>query len=124
MALLAVVATLVAPGGPATACATSACNERVARRDCFHGEVYACVERGALRWRVSPAMLMRKARCESRMNPRAVNASSGAAGLFQFMPSTWASTPYRRRSIFSAEYSALAAAWMHAAGRGGEWACR
>ena len=30
-----------------------------------------------------------KARCESRFNHRARNASSGAAGVFQFLPSTW-----------------------------------
>jgi hypothetical protein len=30
-------------------------------------------------------------RVESGGNPRAVNASSGAGGLFQFLPSTWAS---------------------------------
>jgi muramidase (phage lysozyme) len=30
-------------------------------------------------------------RLESGGNPRAVNPSSGAGGLFQFLPSTWAS---------------------------------
>jgi len=31
---------------------------------------------------------------ESGGNPRAVNPSSGAGGLFQFLPSTWASLGY------------------------------
>ena len=31
---------------------------------------------------------------ESSGNPQAVNASSGAGGLYQFLPSTWASTPW------------------------------
>lgn len=66
--------------------------------------------------------LWRKARCESRYSPGARNAS-GAAGLFQFLPSTFASTPFGRFSIYSPYASALAAGWMHAAGRGGEWVC-
>ena len=66
--------------------------------------------------------LWRKARCESRYFPGARNAS-GAAGLFQFLPSTFASTPFGRFSIYSPYASALAAGWMHASGRGGEWQC-
>jgi len=83
-----------------------------------------CIHRAAIRWNVSEAMLRRKAWCESRMNPGAYNASSGSSGLFQFMPSTWRTTPYRWHSIWSARWNALAAAWMHHVGRGGEWACR
>ena len=30
---------------------------------------------------------------ESSGDPQAVNSSSGAGGLYQFLPSTWASTP-------------------------------
>jgi Transglycosylase SLT domain len=67
--------------------------------------------------------LWRKAFCESRFDPGARN-QSGAAGLFQFLPSTWHSTPYRGFSVYSAEASALAAGWMHAHGRAGEWSCR
>jgi hypothetical protein len=72
----------------------------------------------------SCSTLWRKARCESQLNTSARNLSSAASGLFQFMPSTFASTPYRRFSIFDAYANALAAGWMHAHGRGGEWACR
>ena len=32
---------------------------------------------------------LRVANCESHYNPLAINRSSGASGLFQFMPSTW-----------------------------------
>ena len=69
--------------------------------------------------------LWRKARCETggTYDPHALN-SSGAAGLFQFLPSTWRSTPYARFPITSAYANALAAGWMHANGRGGEWSCR
>ena len=68
--------------------------------------------------------LRRKAACESRFNPQARNPQSTASGLFQFLTSTWASTPYRRLSIWSPYASALAAGWMHDVGRGGEWVCR
>jgi hypothetical protein len=69
------------------------------------------------------AELWRKARCESRFDPRAANPS-GSKGLFQFLDSTWASTPYGRFSVWSPYANALAAGWMHAHGRGGEWSCR
>ena len=120
MTLLIAVAAIALPGG----CNTHGCDERVAGHRCDTGSVGACIHRAAMRWRVSEPMLRRKAWCESRFNPRAYNASSGSSGLFQFIPSTWRTTPYARRSIWSAKWSALAAAWMHAVGRGGEWSCR
>lgn len=67
--------------------------------------------------------LWRKADCESGLEPGAKN-NSGASGLFQFLPSTFASTPFRRFSIWSPYANALAAGWMHANGRGSEWVCR
>jgi soluble lytic murein transglycosylase-like protein len=93
-------------------------------RACNAGKVGACVRRAALKYRVGEAMLRRKAWCESRFNPRAYNSGSGASGLFQFLPSTWRTTPYGRRPIFTAKWNALAAGWMHARGRGGEWSCQ
>lgn len=61
---------------------------------------------------------------ESGGNPRAKNKYSTASGLFQFLTSTFASTPYGKAgmSIWSPCASALAAGWMHENGRGGEWA--
>jgi len=69
--------------------------------------------------------LWRKAKCETggTFSPRAYN-SSGASGLFQFLRSTWLSTPFARFSVWSPYANALAAGWMHEQGRGGEWACR
>jgi len=71
------------------------------------------------------AELWRKANCETggTFDPRAENPS-GAAGLFQFLPSTWKTTPYRMFSVYNPYAAALAAGWMHDQGRGGEWACR
>ena len=71
----------------------------------------------------SGSTLWRRARCESGLN-RYARSSGGALGLFQFLPSTFASTPYAGLSIFSPYANALAAGWMIAHGRGGEWACR
>jgi hypothetical protein len=79
----------------------------------------ACVVYG------SCSTLWRKAACETggTFSPVAYNPS-GASGLFQFLPSTWRSTPFGRFSIWSPYANALAAGWMHAQGRGSEWACR
>lgn len=68
--------------------------------------------------------LWRRARCESGLDPSARNESE-ASGLLQFIPSTWASTPFARFSVFSPYANALAAGWMIGpAGRGSEWSCR
>ena len=71
---------------------------------------------------------LRVAKCESNYNPLAVNRSSGASGLFQFLPSTWANTPQGKAgmSVFDATANAQAAAWYYnATGRtGGPWSCK
>jgi hypothetical protein len=90
---------------------------------CSNARPVPCIRRAALHWRVPTSLLVRKARCESGLRPWARNPS-GASGLFQFIPSTFASTPYAGRSLWSAKWSALAAGYMHAVGRGGEWTCR
>jgi uncharacterized protein YraI len=70
------------------------------------------------------ADMLRVAECESNLDPNAVNPVSGTSGLFQFMPSTFASTPYAGDSIFDPWASANAAGWMWSVGRRGEWACQ
>jgi Transglycosylase SLT domain len=67
---------------------------------------------------------LRIAKCESGYNPRAVNPS-GATGLFQFMPSTFANTPPGRAggSIWDPVAQSQAAAWMYSQGRQREWQC-
>lgn len=64
--------------------------------------------------------------CESRWNPRAQNSTSTAAGLAQFLDSTWARTPYRSESVYSAHANALAAGWLWKANGGSwrEWSCK
>ena len=53
------------------------------------------VELAAAQFGLDPNMMLRIMTCESRGNASDVNASSGASGLFQFMPSTWASDDAR-----------------------------
>lgn len=78
------------------------------------------------RWGQPRADMLRVARCESNLDPRAVNASSGASGLFQFMPSTFAFTPNGKagQNIFDPVASADAAGWMWANGMRNHWACQ
>lgn len=67
--------------------------------------------------------MLRVARCESVLDPNAVNPA-GSYGLFQFIPSTWATTPYANEDIFDAYASANAAGWMWSVGRRNEWVCQ
>jgi soluble lytic murein transglycosylase-like protein len=71
------------------------------------------------------AWALRVAACESGYNPRARNPS-GASGLFQFMPSTWASTPQGRagQSVWDPVANARAAAWYYQTGGPSRWSCR
>lgn len=64
--------------------------------------------------------------CESRHRPWARNASSGAAGLAQFMPGTFAATPFGRAGLspFSPYASALAAGWLWTRSGWAPWSCR
>ena len=56
--------------------------------------------------------------CESNGDPNAYNPYSGASGLFQFLPSTWASTApkagYGGASVFDPEANTASAAWLAA----------
>lgn len=70
---------------------------------------------------VDPALLDRITWCESRHRPDAVNPTSGAAGLAQFIPSTWRSTTSTMsvtwpemsgESPLDPDANARAAAWL------------
>ena len=67
--------------------------------------------------------MLRVATCESNLDPYAVNPS-GSYGLFQFIRSTWKSTPYGNEDIFDPEANAMAAGWMWKQGRKSEWVCQ
>jgi len=72
--------------------------------------------------------------CESDGDPEAVNPYSGAAGLFQFLPGTWAVASVQAgvgdRSVFDGEANIIAASWLaeYYRSRGYDpwrpWSCR
>jgi uncharacterized protein YraI len=71
----------------------------------------------------SRSAMLRVAECESNLDPYAVNPS-GSYGLFQFIRTTWKSTPFGDQDIFNPEANARAAAWMWSEGRKSEWVCQ
>lgn len=67
----------------------------------------------------------RVALCESRMNPRAKNRHSSAAGLFQFLDSTWRRQGYPAFSVYDPYLNALAALRIRAHdGSWRQWECQ
>jgi hypothetical protein len=79
---------------------------------------FAPLGAGAQQW------ALRIAKCESGYNPNAVNRSSGASGLFQFMPSTWAHLPWAGQSVFNPVANAQAAAYYYQHSGPGPWSCK
>jgi len=90
-------------------------------------EIEAIIRDAAAAQGADAEQLLRVAYCESRFNPGAYNAS-GASGLFQFMPSTWAANSVRAgfagASVFDPVASANVAAWMFARSQAFQWVCR
>lgn len=135
--LTAAIVLTAAPAATAD-CNTRACKKRVAERQhrenerawaarCSDRNPRACVERAILTHRLTTdqaAWMRRIPRCESGWNPKDHNPTSGATGLYQFLPSTWATTRYAHHSIWTAKWQALAAAWMLRQGRAHEWVCK
>jgi len=77
----------------------------------------------AARYGQSGEDMLRVARCESGLYPYA-EGRLGELGIFQFMTSTWATTPYANFDIFDPWASANATGWMWANGRRAEWVCQ
>jgi len=73
---------------------------------------------GAVQW------ALRVARCESGYNPSAMNPSGDATGVFQFLRSTWALTPWASYSRTDAWANVQAGAWLYTHGGPGNWVCR
>ena len=81
-------------------------------------DAFAPLGAGAQNW------ALRVAKCESGYNPNAVNRSSGASGLFQFLPSTWASMPQHNQSVFNPVANAQAAAVLYQRSGPNQWSCK
>jgi soluble lytic murein transglycosylase-like protein len=89
----------------------------------FDYEITNAVKLASIVYGVPRSLLWRKMWCESKGWPFADNPTSDASGLFQFMPSTYRSTPFSSVSLWDPYANALAAGYMHRVGRGGEWEC-
>lgn len=65
------------------------------------------------------------AQCESGMGLQTTaEAGSGASGIFQFLPSTFARTPFAAFDVFDPIANSLAAAWLVTKDHGWrEWSC-
>jgi hypothetical protein len=87
-------------------------------------EVLKYIRKAAKKYNQSRNAMERVARCESNLDPCAVNRSGPYYGLFQYLKSTWKSTPYGNRDIYDPKAQALATAWMWKQGRKNEWACQ
>jgi hypothetical protein len=91
-------------------------------------DIESLIRGAAAAWGADPNQLLRVAWCESRYNPFAINARSGASGLFQFMPATWAANSarsgYGGASAFDPVASANVAAYMFHNGQAWQWACK
>ena len=81
-------------------------------------DAFAPLGAGAQQW------ALRVAKCESGYNPNAVNRGSGASGLFQFLPSTWASMPQHNQSVFNPVANAQAAAVLDQRSGPNQWSCK
>ena len=87
-------------------------------------KVIKLIHQAADRYNHPRSDMVRVARCESNLDPCAKNPRGPYYGLFQFLRSTWKSTPYRNEDIYDPRANALAAAWMWKKGRRDEWACQ
>jgi surface rod structure-forming protein G/transglycosylase-like protein with SLT domain len=91
-------------------------------------EIETVIRAAAATWGADVDQLLRIAWCESRYNPAAYNASSGASGLFQFIPGTWVLNSPRSgfggASVFDPVANANTAAMMFASGQARQWACK
>lgn len=100
--------------------------ERIAapERTAYTIDVAHAIDQTAARYRVSASLMRLIAWCESRYEPGARNLS-GAAGLFQFIPSTWARAASGAgvwwASPFEPAASIEAAAWLLRADGAGHW---
>jgi len=87
-------------------------------------EIVGIIEAAAAYYDQPVEDMLRVARCESDLVPRAVNERGGSYGIFQFKTGTWLSTPYAEYDIFDPRANAYAAAWMWSVGRRNEWVCQ
>jgi peptidoglycan hydrolase CwlO-like protein len=84
-------------------------------------QIIAIIRTAAARYNQDGDRLVRVAKCESGLNPRA-QSSSGASGLFQFMPGTFYGNG--GHDIWDPTDQSNIAAKMFSQGRSGDWSCQ
>ena len=87
-------------------------------------EIIAIIYAAAATYGQNGDDMLRVAQCESGLDPYNVTSPYSASGLFQFLPGTWASTPFAGEDIFDPVANANAAGWMWSVGRRNEWVCQ
>ena len=110
---------LLAVAAPSRVEAADRCHDRHSEE-----EILRYIKRAARKYNQSERAMIRVARCESGLDPCALNHSGPYYGLYQFLKSTWKTTPYGDRNIYDPKAQALAAGWMWKHGRKDEWACQ
>lgn len=86
------------------------------------GTIKQIIWSAAEEYNVSYAWLLGVAQCESGLDPTDVNRTSGASGLFQFMPATFHA--HGGTDIWDPVQQADIAAKMFSIGESGEWVCK
>ena len=86
------------------------------------GPVADIIRAAAARYGVDPNQLLRVAMCESGLNPNSYNARSGASGLFQFKPATFAG--HGGHNIWDPSDQSDVAARMFSQGLASQWTCK
>ena len=113
------LAALLGAAMPTVAYARDRCRVRDSER-----QILRYIRRAARKYGQSRRSMIRVARCESNLDPCAYNRSGPYFGLYQFLKSTWKTTPYGNKDIYDPEFQAMATAWMWKKGRKNEWACK
>jgi Transglycosylase SLT domain len=90
-------------------------------------DVPTLIADAAQRWGLDSRQMLRVAWCESRWNPGA-QSSAGAAGVFQFIPSTWRLASAAVNMSYASPYDPVAnieaASWLMATQGPRHWTCR
>ena len=88
------------------------------------------IDQAATEWGIPWAAghLRRISWCESKWFPGAYNRSSGAAGVFQFLPGTWRyasrAAGFGGASVFDAVANVWSATWLYRTDGPRHWVCR
>lgn len=87
--------------------------------------VPALIDQAAADYHVSPYLMHAIAHCESRHSRWAFNRHSGASGVYQWLPSSFAEVApqagYAGASVWNAEANVRTAAWAISRGQAWRW---